>query len=75
MDNVPDNATNTKETPKHPFPVVPTTKILAIGQFTKVPTPEQLVELFPTESGHARGCLASILSIRDVCMFGKRTVV
>jgi hypothetical protein len=29
------------------FPVVPTTKILAIGQFTKPPTPEQLKEIFP----------------------------
>jgi hypothetical protein len=31
------------------FPVVPTTKILAIGQFTKPPTPEQMKELFPKE--------------------------
>ena len=42
-------ATNTKEMPKHPFPVVPTTRILAIGQFTKVPTPEQIKEIFPKE--------------------------
>jgi len=32
VDNVQDKVTNTKEMPKHPFPVVPTTKILAIGQ-------------------------------------------
>src|SRR5580658_5969420 len=49
MDNVQGKATNTKEMPKHPFPVVPTTKILAIGQFTKVPTPEQIKEIFPKE--------------------------
>jgi hypothetical protein len=49
MDNVQDKAANTKEKPKHFFPVVPTTKILAIGQFTKVPTPEQLKEIFPKE--------------------------
>src|SRR5712692_6616043 len=49
MDNVKDKAADTKEKPRHPFPVVPTTKILAIGQFTKVPTPEQIKELFPKE--------------------------
>src|SRR5260370_22955556 len=49
MDNVQDTAATTKETPKHPFPLVPTTKILAIGQFTKVPTPEQIKEFFPKE--------------------------
>jgi hypothetical protein len=49
MNNVQDKAANSKEKPKHPFPVVPTTKILAIGQFTKVPTPEQMKELFPKE--------------------------
>lgn len=35
--------------PKPNFPAVPTTKILAIGQFTKPPTPEQIKELFPKE--------------------------
>jgi hypothetical protein len=49
MDNVQDEAATTKEQPKRPFPVVPTTKILAIGQFTRVPTPEQLKEIFPKE--------------------------
>jgi hypothetical protein len=49
MDNVQDKATNTKEISKRPFPVVPTTKILAIGQFTKAPTQDQLKELFPKE--------------------------
>jgi hypothetical protein len=33
----------------NPFPVVPTTKILALGQFTQTPTPEQIKELFPKE--------------------------
>src|SRR5260370_12394745 len=49
MDNVQDQAANTKEIPKRNFPVVPTTKIMAIGQFTKPPTPEQLKEIFPKE--------------------------
>src|SRR5580692_7061926 len=49
MDNVQDKATNIREMPKHPFPVVPTTKVLAIGQFTKVPTPEQIKAIFPKE--------------------------
>src|SRR5580658_6969900 len=49
MDNVQNKAPGTKEMSKPPFPVVPTTKILAIGQFTKVPTPEQLKEIFPKE--------------------------
>jgi hypothetical protein len=49
MDNVQNKAPVTKEMSKPPFPVVPTTKILAIGQFTKVPTPEQLKEIFPKE--------------------------
>ena len=49
MDNVQDKAANAKEMPKTIFPVVPTTKILAIGQFTKPPTPEQIKEIFPKE--------------------------
>jgi len=49
MDNVQDKAATTADKPKHPFPVVPTTKVLAIGQFTKVPTPEQIKEIFPKE--------------------------
>ena len=49
MDHVQDEATHTKEMAKHAFPVVPTTKILAIGQFTKIPTPEQIKELFAKE--------------------------
>src|ERR1700721_4083217 len=40
---------NAEEMHKVNFPVVPTTKILARGQFTKVPTPEQLKEIFPKE--------------------------
>src|SRR6266852_3032025 len=49
MDKVQDKTANTKEMAKRPFPVVPTTKILAIGQFTTPPTPEQIKELFPKE--------------------------
>lgn len=48
MERVQDKAANTKEA-KPTFPVVPTTKILAIGQFTRAPTPEQIKELFPKE--------------------------
>jgi hypothetical protein len=49
MDDVQKIGANTKERPKGPFPVVPTTRILAIGQFTKPPTPEQIKEFFPKE--------------------------
>jgi len=35
--------------PRRNFPEVPTTKILAIGQFTSTPTPEQIAEIFPQE--------------------------
>ena len=48
MDNVGDKA-NAREMPKSIFPVVPTTKVLAIGQFKKPPTPEQIKEIFPKE--------------------------
>jgi hypothetical protein len=49
MDNVQETAANIKEIPKSLFPVVPTTRILAIGQFTKPPTPEQIKQFFPKE--------------------------
>jgi hypothetical protein len=49
MANAQDIAANTQEMPQGNFPVVPTTRILAIGQFTKTPTPEQIKELFPKE--------------------------
>jgi hypothetical protein len=49
MDNARDTAANAREMPKSNFPVVPTTRILAIGQFTKPPTPEQMKEVFPKE--------------------------
>jgi hypothetical protein len=49
MANVQDIAANTKEMPQGNFTVVPTTHILAIGQFTKPPTPEQIKEFFPKE--------------------------
>ena len=34
---------------KRPFPVLPTSKILALGRFTSPPTPEQLKTIFPRE--------------------------
>ncbi|HEY0758286.1 MAG TPA: hypothetical protein VGD59_03420 [Acidisarcina sp.] len=37
------------EYPKRPFPVLPTSKILALGRFTSPPTPEQLKTIFPKE--------------------------
>ena len=49
MDNVPESAATAKEMPKSNFPVVPTTRILAIGQFTRPPTPAQMKEFFPKE--------------------------
>ena len=49
MEDVRDTAANTLETPTTNFPVVPTTRVLAIGQFTKPPTPEQMKEFFPKE--------------------------
>jgi hypothetical protein len=48
MDHV-QNKANTEKMPKGIFPVVPTTKILVIGQFMKPPTPEQIKEIFPQE--------------------------
>jgi hypothetical protein len=49
MENVRDTAANNREMPKTNFPVVQTTRVLAIGQFTKPPTPEQMKEFFPKE--------------------------
>jgi hypothetical protein len=49
MEHVREAAANAKEMPKSNFPVVPTTRVLAIGQFTKPPTPEQMMEFFPKE--------------------------
>ncbi len=37
------------ETPRRPFPVLATTKILALGRFIAPPTPEQLKTIFPKE--------------------------
>jgi hypothetical protein len=37
------------ETLKRPFPVLATSKILALGRFTSPPTPEQLKTIFPKE--------------------------
>src|SRR6202049_777334 len=49
MDNAQDKATKTKEMPKRNFRAAPKRKILAIGQFTNPPTPEQIKEFFPKE--------------------------
>jgi hypothetical protein len=35
--------------PKRPFPILPTSKILALGRFTAPPTPEQVKAIFPHE--------------------------
>ena len=39
----------TTDKPKRPFPVLPTSRILALGRFTAPPTPEQLKTIFPKE--------------------------
>jgi hypothetical protein len=39
----------THDQPKRPFPVLPTSKILALERFTATPTPEQLKTIFPKE--------------------------
>jgi hypothetical protein len=49
MDNARDTLANPKEMPTSHFPVVPTTRVLAIGQLTKPPTPQQIKEFFPKE--------------------------
>jgi hypothetical protein len=38
-----------QDQPKRPFPILPTSKILALGRFTATPTPEQLRTIFPKE--------------------------
>ena len=43
------NTLEVSETPKRPFPVLPTMKILALGRFVATPTPEQLKTIFPKE--------------------------
>src|SRR5260370_39182816 len=49
MHNRQDKTTETTAKPKRNFPEVPITEILAIGQFTKPLTPEQIKEIFPEE--------------------------
>jgi hypothetical protein len=49
MGNVPEKTISAQVAPARLFPVVQTTRILAIGQFTKPPTPDQVKELFPKE--------------------------
>ena len=44
-----DKMAETTEKSKRPFPVVPTTRILATGRFTSPPTPDQLKAIFPRE--------------------------
>jgi len=49
MDKPQEKIAETTGKPKGPFPTVQTTKVLAIGQFTTPPTPEQIKEFFPKE--------------------------
>src|ERR1700688_358345 len=42
-----EKAAGTTDQPKRPFPVLPTSKVLASGRFTSPPTPEQLKTIFP----------------------------
>jgi hypothetical protein len=49
MGNPQETTAATAEKPKRPFPIVPTTKILATGRFTSPPTPEQIEAIFPKE--------------------------
>ncbi len=49
MNKPQEKIAETTGKPKGPFPAVPTTKVLAIGQFTTPPTPEQIREFFPKE--------------------------
>ena len=44
-----ETAAEITEKPKRPFPVVPITKILALGRFTSPPTAEQIKTIFPLE--------------------------
>jgi hypothetical protein len=44
-----ETAAGITETTKRPFPVVPTTRILALGRFRSPPTPERLETIFPNE--------------------------
>lgn len=39
----------TTDHPKRPFPVLPISKILALGRFLSSPTPEQVKSIFPEE--------------------------
>jgi hypothetical protein len=47
MSDIKDKAT--AEKPKRPFPILPVSKILALGRFTAPPTPEQVKTIFPKE--------------------------
>ncbi len=49
MDKPQQKIAETMGKAQGPFPAVPTTKVMAIGQFTTPPTPEQIKEFFPKE--------------------------
>jgi hypothetical protein len=49
MEQSRETAAEITEKSKRPFPVVPTTKILALGRFPCPPTPEQVKTIFPKE--------------------------
>lgn len=49
MNQNQEKTARTTDQPKRPFPVLPTSKVLASGRFTSPPTPEQLKMIFPKE--------------------------
>jgi hypothetical protein len=49
MNQHQEKTSGTVDQPKRPFPVLPTSKVLASGRFTSPPTPEQLKTIFPKE--------------------------
>ena len=49
MNQNQEKTAGTIDQPKRPFPVLPTSKVLASGRFTSPPTPEQLKTIFPKE--------------------------
>jgi hypothetical protein len=49
MNQNQEKTAGTTDQPKRPFPVLPTSKVLASGRFTSPPTPEQFKTIFPKE--------------------------
>jgi hypothetical protein len=49
MNQNQEKTAGTTDQPKRPFPVLPTSKVLASGRFTSPPTLEQLKTIFPKE--------------------------